>query len=77
MGADFWRLRIGIGHPGDKSQVLNYVLGRPQPQDERLILDCVQSAIEVIPLLLTEGAAKAMNRLHTQTTPATDGPGSA
>ena len=77
MGDGFWRLRIGIGHPGDKSQVLNYVLGRPQPQDERLILDCVQSAIEVIPLLLTEGAAKAMNRLHTQTTPATDGPGSA
>ena len=29
MGDDFWRLRIGIGHPGDRSQVLDYVLGRP------------------------------------------------
>jgi peptidyl-tRNA hydrolase, PTH1 family len=77
MGDGFWRLRIGIGHPGDKSQVLNYVLGRPQPQDERLILDAVQSAIDTIPVLLTEGSAKAMNRLHTKTTPATDGPGSA
>ena len=66
MGDGFWRLRIGIGHPGDKSQVLNYVLGRPQPQDERLILDAVQSAIDTVPVLLTEGSAKAMNRLHTR-----------
>ena len=35
MGDAFWRLRIGIGHPGHKSQVLNYVLGRPQVDDER------------------------------------------
>jgi peptidyl-tRNA hydrolase, PTH1 family len=77
MGDGFWRLRIGIGHPGDKSQVLNYVLGRPQPPDERLILDAVQSAIDTIPVMLTEGSAKAMNRLHTKTTPVPDGPGSA
>src|SRR5579859_419505 len=62
IGDAFWRLRIGIGHPGDKSLVLNYVLGRPQPDDERLILDSVQSAVDVIPTLLTEGAGKAMNR---------------
>jgi PTH1 family peptidyl-tRNA hydrolase len=66
VGDAFWRLRIGIGHPGDKAQVLNYVLGRPQPDDERRILDSVQSAIDVVPMLLTEGAAKAMNRLHTR-----------
>jgi PTH1 family peptidyl-tRNA hydrolase len=69
MGDAFWRLRIGIGHPGHKSQVLNYVLGRPQPQDERLILDAVQAAIDTIPVMLTEGSAKAMNRLHTQISP--------
>ena len=69
MGDAFWRLRIGIGHPGHKSQVLNYVLGRPQPQDERLILDAVQAAIDSIPVMLTEGSAKAMNRLHTQISP--------
>lgn len=67
MGDAFWRLRIGIGHPGHKSQVLNYVLGRPQAQDERLILDAVQTAIDAIPVFLSEGSAKAMNRLHTRT----------
>jgi PTH1 family peptidyl-tRNA hydrolase len=76
MGDAFWRLRIGIGHPGDKSQVLNYVLGRPLPDDESHILESVRSAVEIVPMLLTEGSAKAMNRLHTKTTPAPEGPGS-
>lgn len=66
MGDPFWRLRIGIGHPGDRSAVLNYVLGRPQAEDERLILEAVQAAIEIVPMLLTEGPQKAMNRLHTR-----------
>ena len=64
-GDAFWRLRIGIGHPGDKSQVLNYVLGRPQAEDERLILEAVQAAADVVPRLLTEGSEKATNWLHT------------
>jgi PTH1 family peptidyl-tRNA hydrolase len=77
VGDPFWRLRIGIGHPGDKSAVLNYVLGRPQPDDERLILDSIQTAVDIVPLLLTDGPQKAMNRLHTRnSTPAADnGPG--
>jgi PTH1 family peptidyl-tRNA hydrolase len=66
-GDAFWRLRIGIGHPGDKSQVLNYVLGRPQAEDERLILEAVQAAADVVPRLLTEGFEKATNWLHTLT----------
>jgi peptidyl-tRNA hydrolase, PTH1 family len=66
-GDAFWRLRIGIGHPGDKSQVLNYVLGRPQAEDERLILEAVQAAADVVPRLLTEGYEKATNWLHTLT----------
>ena len=73
-GDAFWRLRIGIGHPGDRSQVLNYVLGRPQADDERLILEAVQAAADIVPQLLTEGPQKAMNRLHTRNTPA-DPPG--
>ena len=78
MGDPFWRLRIGIGHPGDKSAVLNYVLGRPQAEDERLIMEAVASAIDIVPMLLTDGPAKAMNRLHTRASsaPATGGPGS-
>ena len=73
-GDAFWRLRIGIGHPGDRSQVLNYVLGRPQADDERLILEALQAAADIVPQLLTDGPEKAMNRLHTRNTPA-DPPG--
>jgi PTH1 family peptidyl-tRNA hydrolase len=64
MGDGFWRLRIGIGHPGDRSQVLDYVLGRPQAADAQLIEEAIGAAAEAVPVLLTEGAQIAMNRLH-------------
>jgi peptidyl-tRNA hydrolase, PTH1 family len=73
LGDPFWRLRIGIGHPGDKSAVLNYVLGRPQAEDERQIFEAIQAAIDVVPTLLAEGAPKAMNRLHTRNIPPAPG----
>ena len=76
MGDPFWRLRIGIGHPGDRTAVLEYVLGHPQTQDERLIQDAVEAAADIVPLLLTEGPQKAMNRLHTRNTASAPGPGS-
>jgi PTH1 family peptidyl-tRNA hydrolase len=66
LGDAFWRLRIGIGHPGDKSAVLDYVLGRPQADDARLIQEAVQASVDIVPMLLTEGPQKAMNRLHTR-----------
>jgi len=37
MGDAFWRLRIGIGHPGERAAVLDYVLGRPPAADALLI----------------------------------------
>jgi peptidyl-tRNA hydrolase, PTH1 family len=73
LGDPFWRLRIGIGHPGEKSAVLNYVLGRPQAEDERQIFEAIQAAIDVVPTLLAEGAPKAMNRLHTRNIPPAPG----
>jgi len=76
MGDPFWRLRIGIGHPGDRAAVLDYVLGCPQMQEERLIQDAVQAAVDIVPLLFTEGPQKAMNRLHTRNTESAAGPGS-
>jgi PTH1 family peptidyl-tRNA hydrolase len=69
MGDAFWRLRIGIGHPGDRSRVLDYVLGRPAPDDTRLIEDAIAAAADVVPVLLKDGAQIAMNRLHTQDSP--------
>jgi PTH1 family peptidyl-tRNA hydrolase len=74
FGDPFWRLRIGIGHPGDKSQVHNYVLGRPQAEEERQIFEAIQAAIDVVPTLLTEGSPKAMNRLHTRNVSPTPDP---
>jgi PTH1 family peptidyl-tRNA hydrolase len=66
MGDSFWRLRVGIGHPGDRSLVLDYVLGRPQPADAQLIREALVAAADAIAVLLTEGAQIAMNRLHSR-----------
>src|SRR5579872_501078 len=64
LGDGFWRLRIGIGHPGDRAAVLSYVLGRPQPEDARLINESIAAAADVVPVIIAEGPQKAMNRLH-------------
>lgn len=69
MGEGFWRLRIGIGHPGEKAAVVSYVLARPTAQEARLIEQAIAAAADVIPILLTEGAQKAMNQLHTREPP--------
>jgi peptidyl-tRNA hydrolase, PTH1 family len=69
MGDGFWRLRIGIGHPGDRSQVLDYVLGRPQPAEAQLISEALLAAADALPVMLTEGAQIAMNRLHSREAP--------
>ena len=65
-GAEFWRLRLGVGHPGDKSQVIDYVLQRARPAEENAIVDAIDAGLDSLAVLLREGAEKAMNRLHTQ-----------
>jgi len=71
MGDGFWRLRIGIGHPGDRSQVLDYVLGRPPLDEAQLIRTAILAAADTVPVLLAEGAQIAMNLLHSREPPAT------
>jgi len=66
IGADFWRLRVGIGHPGHKDLVLDYVLQRASSTDERTIESSIVKAADALPVLLGQGAEVAMNRLHTQ-----------
>jgi peptidyl-tRNA hydrolase, PTH1 family len=66
LGDAFWRLRIGIGHPGNRDAVLSYVLGRPRPEDARLINESIAAAADVVPTIIAEGPQKAMNRLHTR-----------
>jgi peptidyl-tRNA hydrolase, PTH1 family len=66
VGDQFWRVRIGIGHPGDRAAVLNYVLGRPSAEDSRLIEGAIDAALDAVPALIAEGGQKAMHRLHTR-----------
>jgi peptidyl-tRNA hydrolase, PTH1 family len=69
MGDGFWRLRIGIGHPGDRSQVLDYVLGRPPAEEAQLIRAAILAAADVVPVLSAEGPQVAMNLLHSREPP--------
>lgn len=64
VGPDFWRLRIGIGHPGDRSQVIDYVLRRAPAEEEEKILDSVAAALDALPTFVEQGAERAMNGLH-------------
>jgi len=66
MGDAFWRLRIGISHPGDRNRVLDYVLGRPPAEEAQLMREALAAAADALPVLLTDGAQIAMNRLHSR-----------
>ena len=69
LGADFWRLRIGVGHPGSKDQVIDAVLDRATPEEQRLIDAALARAHQALPELLREGAQRAMTGLHTRDEP--------
>jgi PTH1 family peptidyl-tRNA hydrolase len=61
----FHRLRIGIGHPGDRNRVTPWVLGNPNAADENAMLDAIARAREVLPLTVAGEFNEAMKRLHT------------
>jgi PTH1 family peptidyl-tRNA hydrolase len=62
---DYWRLRLGVGHPGDKNAVPDYVLGRPSAEDKAAIDEAITRSIEVLPLCLAGDLQAAMMKLHT------------
>jgi PTH1 family peptidyl-tRNA hydrolase len=64
--AEFVRLRLGVGHPGERSQVTNYVLKRGSADVERAIEDNIVEAMDVMPLLIEDGLNAAMKALHTK-----------
>jgi len=66
-GPDFVRLRIGIGHPGRKDQVVNYVLKPPASADRTQILDALREARRAVDVLYQDGLQQAMTFLHTAT----------
>jgi PTH1 family peptidyl-tRNA hydrolase len=64
IGPEFWRLRIGIGHPGDRSQVIDYVLRRAPGDEEEKIITSVGEALDMLPVFIEQGSERAMNGLH-------------
>jgi PTH1 family peptidyl-tRNA hydrolase len=62
---DYWRLRLGIGHPGDKSVVADYVLNRPSAADREAIDGAIGRSIEVLPMCLAGDMQGAMQKLHS------------
>lgn len=62
---DYWRLRLGIGHPGDKDAVPGYVLARPTAEERKAIDEAIERALEVMPQILAGDMQAAMQTLHT------------
>ena len=65
-GADFLRLRLGVGHPGDKDEVTNYVLKRGSSDVEAAIERNIDDAMAVMPELVDGNINAAMKKLHTK-----------
>ena len=62
---NFYRLRIGIGHPGDRDRVSGYVLGKASKIEQNLIDQSIDEAARCTHILGVDGLEKAMNRLHS------------
>jgi PTH1 family peptidyl-tRNA hydrolase len=70
LGTDqYWRLRIGIGHPGVKSEVANWVLKKPAPDQRTAIEDCITRTSLALPHLLAGDIVKATQMIHTAKPP--------
>ncbi|HSC80775.1 MAG TPA: aminoacyl-tRNA hydrolase [Chitinolyticbacter sp.] len=62
---NYWRLRIGIGHPGDRAQVASFVLKPPRVEEQDAIDDTLNRAHLIVPQLLGGDLGGAMQKLHT------------
>ena len=63
---DFWRLRLGIGHPGDRAQVVNYVLNDPRQEERELIEEAMQQSLHVALQVIEGKTEAAMLKLHSK-----------
>ena len=66
---DYWRLRIGIGHPGEKSEVANWVLKNPAPDQRTLIEDSIAHSLKAHAAMLAGDMDKATLLVHTTKPP--------
>jgi PTH1 family peptidyl-tRNA hydrolase len=65
-GADFVRMRLGVGHPGQKDAVTGHVLQRAAAEVEAAVESNIDAAIKILPLLIDAGLNAAMKELHTR-----------
>jgi PTH1 family peptidyl-tRNA hydrolase len=70
---DFWRLRVGIGHPGDRNEVVNFVLKPPRREESELIDESLDRALLAWPLLTRADWNAATQRLNARPAPAKSG----
>ena len=66
---DYWRLRIGIGHPGVKSEVADYVLRKPAPEQRTAMEECIARTLKAFPALMAGEMDKATLLVHTSKPP--------
>ncbi|MBC7392448.1 MAG: aminoacyl-tRNA hydrolase [Variovorax sp.] len=66
---DYWRLRLGIGHPGVKSEVVNWVLKKPLKEQREAIDDAIARTLHAVPALLAGQMEKATLLIHTSKPP--------
>jgi PTH1 family peptidyl-tRNA hydrolase len=70
MGTDdYWRLRLGIGHPGVKSEVVSWVLKKPAPEQRTAIEECIARTLKAVPALMGGEMEKATLLVHTSKPP--------
>ncbi len=65
LGEDFWRLRIGVGHPGSRDLVTPWLLGRTSAGERAPVEQALPAGAGIIPLMIEQGAERAMQQLHT------------
>jgi PTH1 family peptidyl-tRNA hydrolase len=66
---DYWRLRLGVGHPGVKSEVVNWVLKKPSPDHRIAISQAIDRTLKAVPHLLSGDMTKATMLIHTSKPP--------
>ena len=66
LGPDFWRMRLGVGHPGEKDQVLDAVLSRASSDEQKLIDEAMARGLAVMPQFMAGATQKAIQQLHTR-----------
>ncbi len=66
---DYWRLRLGVGHPGNKDEVVNWVLRKPTSEHRVAIEDSITRSVKAAPALLAGEMDKATMLIHTSTPP--------